>query len=224
MTTLTEIWLHCPVCAKEFRSQAVVTANPFDGKRTDFHPRAGGQPTAYLIHVCPRCAYAGKEAAFAEDITLDADLGQRVLNELTPRLTGAPLSASEKLELAIKVATWSDASSAVLADLYLRAAWCCADEGDAEAERYYRRYAAWSFESALAEYDGIEPHNRAVITYLIGELWRRIGDDERANEWFERVAGEIINYAEQLWLVDVAKRQQDDPREWFGETPWVLVR
>jgi uncharacterized protein (DUF2225 family) len=131
-------------------------------------------------------------------------------------MTGAELAGSEKLELAAKVALWCEATPVVLGDLYLHAAWCCVDEGDIEAERYFRRHAASSFESALAEYDLIEPVDRALITYLVGELWRRIGDERQAHEWFDRVADEVTDYAEQQWLVDVAKRQKDDPREWFS--------
>ena len=217
MTTLKEIRLHCPVCAKEFASDAVVTTNASCGKRTDFQPRAAGtQPTAFQVHACPRCGYAGKEGAFAEGVTLDPGLGQRVWNELTPRMTGAALAASEKFEFAAKVAMWSGASPALLGDLNLRAAWCCVDEGDTEAERYFRRYAAWSFESALDEYDGMERVDRPLITYLVGELWRRIGDERRAGEWFDRVGGEITSYADQQWLVDLARRQKDDPRDWFS--------
>lgn len=54
-------------------------------------------------------------------------------------------------------------------------------------EPYYRRHAAWSFEECLDSYDGVERGERAVLTYLVGEFWRRIGDDRRAGERFERV-------------------------------------
>jgi hypothetical protein len=53
------------------------------------------------------------------------------------------------------------------------------------------------------------------VTYLIGELWRRIGDRARAAVWFGRVASEITDPAEQRWLVVLARTQQDDPVEWF---------
>jgi len=57
---------------------------------------------------------------------------------------------------------------------------------------------------------------RAVLTYLIGELWRRIGDARLAGVWFDRVRSEIIDAEEQGWVLEAAEQQRDMPREWFG--------
>jgi uncharacterized protein len=57
---------------------------------------------------------------------------------------------------------------------------------------------------------------RAVLTYLVGELWRRVGDGRQAAEWFGRVASEIEEPATQQWVLDAARQQSDCPREWFG--------
>ncbi len=103
-----------------------------------------------------------------------------------------------------------------VADFYLRAAWCCVDEGDIEAERFFRRKAAWMFERALASFDGVARDERAVITYLIGELWRRIGDSRLAAGWFARVPEEIVDERAQQWVTEAARQQGQCPREWFG--------
>jgi uncharacterized protein (DUF2225 family) len=126
------------------------------------------------------------------------------------------LPGSEKYEFAAKVAMWQGCEPRRVADLQLRAAWCCVDEGDIEAERYFRRHAAWTFERALASYDGVDREERAVLTYLVGELWRRVGDTAKAREWFQRVEDEITNVATQQWILDAARQQRDCPREWFG--------
>jgi hypothetical protein len=55
-----------------------------------------------------------------------------------------------------------------------------------------------------------------VLTYLVGELWRRVGDNTQANEWFDRVGNEITNAETQQWILDAARQQRDYPREWFG--------
>jgi uncharacterized protein (DUF2225 family) len=143
-------------------------------------------------------------------------LKEHVWDELAPKLTDGMILGSEKYEFAAKVAAWQGAEPRRIADLELRAAWCCVDEGDIEAERYFRRRAAWTFEQALASYDGVEQDERAILTYLVGELWRRVGDKTRASEWFDRVAGEVTNIQVQQWVVDAARQQRDCPREWFG--------
>ncbi len=103
-----------------------------------------------------------------------------------------------------------------MADLLLRAAWCCVDEADTEAERFFRRKAAWKFEEALASFDGVAQEERAVLTYLVAELWRRVGDGRQATDWFNRVGGEINDSTTQQWVLDAARQQRDCPREWFG--------
>jgi len=123
---------------------------------------------------------------------------------------------SEKYEAAARVAEWAGAEPRQVADLLLRAAWCCVDEGDVEAERYFRRRAAWAFEQALSAYDGVAREERAVLTYLVGELWRRVGDGRQARGWFEQVPHEVVDAGSQQWVLDASRQQKDAPREWFG--------
>jgi len=89
-------------------------------------------------------------------------------------------------------------------------------DGDVEAERYYRRHAVRRLEEALAAFDYISRDERAAYTYLVGELWRRIGDTARAASWFDRVPREITKPAGQQWVLFAAKQQQESPREWFS--------
>ena len=217
MTTLQQIELRCPVCETRFRSQSVVSTNSFGGKRTDFHERAAGtQPLPYLVHMCSRCGYSGAERDFTEEADVTPMLKEHVWNELTPVITTAAVSGSEKYEAAAKVAEWQSMEPRHVADLLLRAAWCCVDEGDIEAERFFRRKAAWAFEGALESYDGVPRDERAVLTYLVGELWRRVGDGQRATSWFDRVPVEVVDLTSQQWVMDAARQQRDCPREWFG--------
>jgi len=216
MTTLRAIELRCPVCDNEFKSQSVVSTNAFGGKRTDFHERAAGtQPLAYLIHMCSECGYSGGETDFTGGTDVSPVLKQHVFKELAP-LRPALVCGSEKYEAAAKVARWQGTEPRHIADLLLRAAWCCVDEGDVEAERYFRRHAAWMFEEALSAYDGVPREERAILTYLVGELWRRIGDTRKAATWFEAVPSEVTDLQNQQWVIDAADQQRLNPREWFG--------
>ena len=217
MTTLQQIDLRCPICDTAFRSQAVVSTNSFGGKRTDFHERAGGtQPLPYLIHTCNRCGYSGSERDFTEEVDVSPGLKEHVWNELAPAVASGNLTGSEKYEAAAKVAEWQSLEPRHVADLLLRAAWCCVDEGDIEAERFFRRKAAWKFDEALDSFDGVARDERAVLTYLVGELWRRVGDAKLSREWFDKVANEVVDSQTQQWVIDAAKQQRDCPREWFG--------
>jgi uncharacterized protein len=216
MTTLRQIELRCPVCDNEFKSQSVVSTNAFGGKRTDFHERAAGtQPLAYLIHMCSACGYSGAESDFKSAAEVSPVLKLQVFRELTPHHPSF-IAGSEKYEAAAKVARWQGMDQRHIADLLLRAAWCCVDEGDTEAERYFRRQAARAFEEALKSYDGVPREERAILTYLVGELWRRVGDMQASEHWFESVAGEVTDRESQQWIMDAADQQRINPREWFA--------
>jgi uncharacterized protein (DUF2225 family) len=165
--------------------------------------------------MCSECGFSGNEADFTGGTDVSPVLKQQILKELAP-LRPSLVSGSEKYEAASKVAQWQGMDPRHIADLLLRAAWCCVDEGDVEAERYFRRHAAWMFEEALKAYDSVPREERAILTYLIGELWRRVGDLRKAGEWFERVAGEITDPQNQQWVIDAAEQQRLSPREWFG--------
>ena len=217
MTTLTDIELACPVCEATFHSHAVATTNTLGGKRTDFHTRATGtQPLPYFVHTCVRCGYSGTESDFGEEADVSPMLRERVWSELAPQLSGRVMTGSEKYEAAAKVAEWQGAEPRQIGELFLRAAWCCVEENDVEAERFFRRKAAWMFERSLSSFDGVTREERAVLTYLVGELWRRIGDDRQARKWFNRVTDEIDDPVSQQWVLDAARQQRDCPREWFG--------
>lgn len=216
MTTLRTIELSCPVCGDEFTSQTIVSTDTLGGECTDFHARAAGmQPLAYLVHLCERCGYAGTEEQFSDEALVTPTIVARVWNELAPRLGATPPTGSEKYEFAAKVASWQGQGPLRVGELYLRAAWCCIDECDVEAERYFRRHAAWTFERALQSYDDVDRDERAVATYLVGELWRRIGDEKQAKRWFDKVPAEITLPTRQRWVLDAARQQKADPREWF---------
>jgi uncharacterized protein (DUF2225 family) len=217
MTTLQAIDLRCPICETTFASQTVISTNSFGGKRTDFHERAAGtQPLPFLIHTCNRCGFSGAERDFTDDAEITPTLRERVWTELAPAVTVVTACGSEKYDAAAKVAEWQGLEPRHIADLLLRAAWCCVDEGDVEAERYYRRKAAWKFEESLSSFDGVPSEERAVLTYLVGELWRRVGDTRTSGEWFDRVPTEVSDTTTQRWVIDAARQQRDCPREWFG--------
>jgi hypothetical protein len=165
--------------------------------------------------MCCECGYSGGERDFTHEAEVSPLLKEHVLNELAPNLP-QPTTGSGKYEAAAKVAEWQGLEDRQIADLLLRAAWCCVDEGDIEAERYFRRHAAWAFERALARYDGVGEDERAILTYLVGELWRRVGDLKKAGEWFERVVDEVTDEASQHWVLAAAEQQRTDPQEWFA--------
>lgn len=217
-TPLQPVTLSCPVCAAPFASRVVTGTTAFGGKRTDFQERvAGPDPLPHLIHSCPDCGYTGVTADYdPEHEELEHGVRAQVWDVLAPRARDGRLRVgSEKYEAAALCAEWAGQAARFLADYWLRAAWCAVHEGDTEAERFYRRRAVAFFSAALDSYDGVADEERAVLTYLVGELYRRIGDRAQAAQWLGRVPDAVRDPVAQQWVVDLAAQQAHAPREWF---------
>lgn len=215
MTNISTIQLTCPVCDTAFESTTYTGERRCADRCTDFRPRVAGMPLTSFVHTCAGCGYSGSETAFGADADVSFTLQERVRNELTPRMCGRVPTGSEKYEAAARIAEWTEAGPGAIAELHLRAAWCCVEEEDVEAERYFRLRAARSYEAALETYALVEASHRALLAYLVGEIWRRVGDDSAARYWFDRVESEIVDWSEQEWIADAARQQRDFPREWF---------
>ena len=106
---------------------------------------------------------------FSDEAEVSPMLKEHVWNELAPLVGATPITGSEKYEAAAKVAEWQGMESRHVADLLLRAAWCCVDEGDIEAERFFRRKASWKFEESLASYDGV-PRDESRLNLARGAI------------------------------------------------------
>ena len=84
------------------------------------------------------------------------------------------------------------------------------DEGDSEAERYFRRHAAWMFTRALETYAVSRamsggphlPRRRALASH-----W----DVAMASRGSTRWRG-TIDLQSQQWILDAARQQRDCPR------------
>ena len=219
MTMLREITLECPVCGTLFLTMAMDGVAHFRGAvrtSTDFRECAdGAEPLRFLVHQCVACGFAGGDEEFAaRDLSgdwADALRGSRFVSGSDGGVAG-----SDKYEAAAQLAERRGDGGRAVADLLLRAAWCCVEERDHEAERYFRRKAAREYERVLAGYDDVPREERARLTYLVGELWRRAGDARRARDWFGRVSGEVTDRVNQCWLVALAAMQRDEPQEWLN--------
>lgn len=201
----------CPICHTEFTTLCARPLPMVYRKRTDFHEEYGGRkPLAQLAQVCPGCGFAATDEVF-EQFDLGEDGRRRVPTFTREEYPVQGQDRWERVAICGMAVGWE---TRYVADAWLKAAWCCVEEGDHEAERYYRRKAAEGFAVCLGQYGTIPESERAVITYLVGELYRRIGFQSLATEFLE--AAPALVTPEQQWVCDLAVQQLRDPREWFG--------
>lgn len=217
MTTFHTVEETCPVCSATVEVDHLMSTNTFGGQDTDLRTRAvGWDPLHIVIALCPACGYSDLSHYFRECRTdLTDAIKTRVRDTFGPVEPDARIPTSVRYSRAARIAIWRGAPLMEIADFFLRAAWCCADERDSEGEQTYRLAAIEHFEEAL-ETGAVQNQQRPVITYLVGELYRRLGQIDRANEWFARVlALEGTLDHNHTWVVDAARQQREAPQDRF---------
>lgn len=186
----------CPVCQTKFTVTRVRSSACFVTHReTDFHVKYRDiDPLLYSIWVCPNCQYANNDRDFNQDFSPHElerlKKGLPLLKSEEPNFSAerTPQTALRAVELAIRSAMVRQAPAIVLAGFYLRGAWLYRDLGKSEEEMKFieqaRKLYQQSFEKEWGRFSAKMSDSR--IMYLIGELFRRQGDNEEAIKWFSR--------------------------------------
>ena len=81
-----------------------------------------------------------------------------------------------------------------------------------EEERRYRLLAAEHYRAAV-EQNRCGGASAARLSFLVGELHRRLGDEVMAKEWLGKVSGLAADAESDRWIADLAHQQMTDPRE-----------
>lgn len=198
MTTWSDTVVVCPKCDTTFKG-TVIGSCGYAGKDTDFYPRYwGANPLPHFVKVCPSCNYADLPSKFKHGTP-----GQDV-----PKEEGLP--CWRRYELVAETHRQQGASAFSLAQTLHRAAWGArAVDGDRSKEMEFLGQARELFQQALSE-DGVpkEPDDlRPIITYLVGELYLRTGDEKAALEWFVKVTPMLDGDEKLEWLTKLIKSQ-----------------
>lgn len=197
----------CPNCRKKLKVDILVSTNTGGGLTTDLHQLAlGAEPLIFLIHSCQSCGFTGSPSDFKGKVT--SNVTAQIKEHIYPHIKDEHLTADTSWEFAALISEWRQKSPDVIAQQYLNAAWC-ADNSD--KEYYYRRRAADWFEKSLGT--GVE--NPVLIPYLIGELYRRVGELEYSNHWFDTAIAEAEQSEdpENARIKDLAIQQKINPQE-----------
>ena len=214
MTTIDKISLECPVCKNTFPTEVTTSYNQF-GQATDLRPNTmGNSLILYLMHSCTKCGYTGRESDF-ENQDIPKRVKELIRDRITPLVQDGYPTAAKRFEMAVWIAEGQGKPSLDIGYLYLHAAWCFQDDPPSKpcpSEEHYRRQAIDYFERALEE-EGLPHPTQLNLTYLIGELFRRIGEKEKASVWFERVVKLAGIDPEFKVFSDLAVRQNTAPEE-----------
>lgn len=209
MTTFVDVSLVCPACNGSFLSR-LITSCGNRGHDTDFRPHYWGlDPVPYFVHTCGHCEFSGFMDDFIEAEGEQSDSQSRHEGPAG----GDPLPGSRKYELAAeRYAAARPADHQLVGDLYLRGSWCARLEEAPAKEAALQRQAVLHFEAALEEAD-LGREQQAATTYLVGELYRRIGRFDFAQALFVKCAELEWPDGELDWLGPLVDRQASLARQ-----------
>jgi uncharacterized protein (DUF2225 family) len=147
---------------------------------------------SYDVYLCPNCGYAALASHFNRITDNQRTL---VLSNIKPffkpREYPAPLSlqhAVERYKLALYSAVTIGTKAGIKAIICIKIAWLYRDIGDKENELFFLKYARIGLEDAYnTESFPIGNMDELTVSYMIGELSRRLGDFTTASKWISAV-------------------------------------
>ncbi|NGM84751.1 DUF2225 domain-containing protein [Paenibacillus sp. 7124] len=167
-------------------------------------------PDYYVVRVCPSCGFASTE----NSVSRLADWQRKAINERIssrwqPRDFGGKRSWAEAMEtykLALLCAQFIHDKERIVASLLHHIAWLYRYQGDNGQEQRFLQYSLESYIHVF-EQDGVGG-NDARLMFLIGEIYRRIGQFSEAVKWFSRLINDrrimdasMIRAAREQWSV-----------------------
>lgn len=188
--------MDCPVCNKEFKTKKVRTSRLRLLQRDeDFLSYYDAEnPIKYNIMVCPNCGYANYENKFNEINNMEIDLiKENILPKWHKRDFGGVRSLDKAIEtykLALITSTLVNSPKLQLGNICLNLGWLYRLKEDNEEEKRFLTLARDNFIVAY-NMESLAGTNMddGKLSYLIGELSRRIGDKEEALSWFNTSLG-----------------------------------
>ncbi len=199
----------CPCCGKEFETK-IVTMITHEGQDSDFLPHfVGENPLPFYLAQCIYCNFIGYPEDYAPENSQKTEITpsqiKKILNlPLSKKIPEIPL----RFFIAGKIYEELKRNPYFTANLYLRGAWCCRIIDNRKAEIELQQLAIRFFKIALEKSTISSPDTVSVVTYLIGELYRRLEDRKSAREWFEATVETIID-PEQQWLLELTQKQAE---------------
>ena len=185
----------CPVCNSTFKTACVKSKSPrIDSKDSDFFIRYSPRVNPYLYDVwlCNSCGYAAMKSDFENIRNFRKEL---VISNVTVKWTprNYPKISNEKIaieryKLALLNAMLTSSLDSTKAMISLKIAWMYRLLEDYTYELSFLEQAVQGFiDTYQKETFPVYGLHKDSLTYLIGELNRRIENDKEALFWFSKV-------------------------------------
>jgi uncharacterized protein (DUF2225 family) len=184
----------CPVCGKDFVNY-ITRKSKLRLKDMELDLKANYQmvnANSYDIYLCPHCGYAALASHFNRITDNQRELIiSNIKPFFKPREYPAPLSLQhsvERYKLALYSAVTIGTKAGIKAIICIKIAWLYRDIGDKENELFFIKNARTGLEEAYrTEPFPIGNMDELTVSYMIGELSRRLSDFATASKWVSAV-------------------------------------
>lgn len=203
----------CPVCDNDFKARAVKTSAARILKRDSdsFIIFDVINPYFYDVWVCDKCGYAAMKRDFNKIRDSEIDLvKEKIRPKWQPRSYPDVYDvnvAIERFKLSLLNYYVIDAKASKKAMNCLKLAWMYRILEDSENEAVFLRQALEGFNYAYFN-EAFPLYNMDKFTsmYIIGELNRRLGNNDESLKWFSQV---ITTHGVSSKLKDRSRQQRD---------------
>ena len=205
--------VQCPVCNATFKAKMVKSASPrISKKESDFFNKYDIiNPYFYDVWLCNCCGYASMKVDFLKIKEHQKDLVKTKISTKWQGKTYPAIydvnTAIERYKFALYNSAIIEASSSRKAMNCLKIAWMYRILEDTAHEVYFIQQALEGFNDAfINESTPLYGMDHGTLMYLIGELFRRVGDIDNANLWFSKLI--TSNNVDQK-IKEMARTQRD---------------
>ena len=188
----------CPVCNSVFKSICVKSkTSRIESKDSDFFIRYTPKvnPYFYDVWLCNSCGYAAMKSDFEHIRNFRKNM---VKSNITPKWTPRDYPetfdekmAIERYKLALLNAMLISSPESTKAMIALKIAWMYRLLEDHDSELSFLKQAVQGFINTY-QYEHLPVYGlqKDSLTYLIGELYRKLGDDHEALIWLAKTLGD----------------------------------
>ncbi|MBM6618692.1 DUF2225 domain-containing protein [Bacillus sp. RD4P76] len=211
----------CMACDHNYTTKKVrsrfIRALHSDSDFCSYYADEENSPLLYYVSVCPGCGFSVSDefSTYFAPSTLES-IKHSISSQWNNRSYGekrTPAAAIEAYKLGIVSATLKKERNIVLAGLYMRLVWIYRKEKNSAQELRFMKLAVSEYVKSYSNGDYQDTDMSDLkIAYLIGDLYRRLGDDKLAMTYLSRV----IHRKEEKYerrMVEMAKELWSDIRE-----------
>jgi uncharacterized protein (DUF2225 family) len=211
----------CMVCQHSYKTKKVrsrfIRALRSDSDFCPYYEDEENSPLYYYVSVCPKCGYSMSDefSTYFPPKSIEA-IKDSITSQWTEKNYGEKRSlksAIEAYKLAIYCATLKKEKHIILAGLYMRLVWIYRKVNFHEQELRFIKLAISGYVQSYSNDDFKSTDMSEIkLLYLIGELYRRLGDEKLAMVYLSKVIHRKEEKVEKR-MIEMARDSWSEIRE-----------